>query len=85
MSTLTLELERILPRLDLHTKSLVEGVLRNVIDLAKSAEDAGSPWAGVSKDANGYPQGYFEATFGSFGSDPLDRAEQGTLPNREEW
>lgn len=81
MSTLTAELEQILPRLDVHTKDLVEGVLRNVIDLARTHREKFD----VGLDANGYPLGYVESTFGSFANEPLGRAAQGTLPNREDW
>lgn len=35
--------------------------------------------------ANGWPEGYFEETAGSFADEPLERAPQGELPERDEW
>ncbi len=35
-------------------------------------------------DANGWPAGFFEETYGSLASDPLQRLPQGTLETREE-
>ena len=33
----------------------------------------------------GWPEGYFEATAGSFADEPLERAAQGELPQRDQW
>lgn len=35
-------------------------------------------------DANGWPAGFFEETYGSLASNPLQRLPQGTLETREE-
>lgn len=35
-------------------------------------------------DANGYPIGYFEATFGSFADDPLERNQPAHPDERED-
>lgn len=78
MSTLTTELEQALPHLDARTKAFVERVIREAIELAKPNES-------LPLDANGYPVGYFDATFGSFANEPLERAEQGNQKPREEW
>ncbi len=82
MSALTTELEQALPHLDARTKEFVERVIREAIDLARSTETQ-SP--SIPLDANGYPVGYFDSTFGSFASEPLERAEQGSLESREDW
>jgi hypothetical protein len=78
MSAITAELEQALPQLDARTKAFVERVIREAIELAKSNE-------GNTLDANGYPPGYFESTFGSFAHEPLERAPQSTLECREDW
>ena len=82
MSSLTLELEQALPHLDARTKTFVERVIREAIDLAKANDDHSAP---QQLDANGYPPGYFESTFGSFAGEPLERASQGSYASREDW
>lgn len=82
MNSLTVELEQALPQLDVRTKAFVERVIREAIDLAR-ANDPHS--ASDQMDANGYPLGYLQSTFGSFGNEPLERGTQGTFEPREEW
>lgn len=57
---------------------LAEDLASTVLEAIKRAEQKHG-------EANGWPEGYFEETAGSFADEPLERAPQGELPQREQW
>jgi hypothetical protein len=78
MSSLALDLDRLLSRIDPETAALLERTVRDAIALAERR----SP---PPRDALGYPAGYFEATAGSFVDEPLDAPPELPLQSRESW
>ena len=67
------ELEEKLQSLDPKTaENLTEMVRRAMQQVDKQSD-------------SGWPEGYFEATAGSFSDQPLERGPQGELPQREKW
>ena len=48
-----------------------------VLEAIEKIEKSGAP--------TDWPEGYFEATAGSFADEPLERAAQGELPQRDQW
>jgi hypothetical protein len=67
MSTLTMELAQILSELDDAAAQALERLVRDAMELARSAQTNGAG-AGVGK----WPSGYFERTAGSFAGEPFD-------------
>jgi len=55
-----------------------EALASTVLDAINQAEQK-------RQKSNGWPEGYFEETAGSFAGELLDRAQQGELPQREQW
>ena len=80
MSTLALELDRLLRRVDPATAALLERAVRDALALAERR--AAEP---DTHDTLGYPAGYFESTAGSFAGEPLDAPPELTMQQREPW
>lgn len=80
MSSLALELDRVLRSVDAATASALEREVRNAI--ANEEQHAG---AEVGVDAMGYPIGYFEATAGCFASEPLQAPPELLMQTRDAW
>jgi hypothetical protein len=80
MNSLVCDLDMTLARLDPETAALLERTVRDALALAERT----AAGAEASK-ALGYPQGYFEATAGSFANDLLEAPEELPLETREPW
>lgn len=80
MNALAVDLDRILQRLDCETALLLERAVRDALALA---ERHAPPADG--RDAFGYPVGYFEATAGSFATEPLEAPAELPWERREAW
>jgi hypothetical protein len=80
MSTLALELDRLLSELDQESASALERTVRDALIAAKQRAAAGA-----GTDRLGYPVGYFESTSGSFADEPLDVAPESPMHPRESW
>jgi hypothetical protein len=81
MSSLAVEVDQVLGRLDPETAQLLEKVVRDAIALAEHSAAKGA----VPTDALGYPIGYFEATAGSFANEPLEEPAELPPEQRESW
>lgn len=79
MSTLSRELEEILPELDSDAKDHLERLIRDAIALARRKTTE------RETDEYGYPIGHFDRTFGSFAEEPFERPTQGEPERRDEW
>lgn len=80
MSTLALELDRVLAQLDGQSAMALEQTVREALIAAKLRAANGA-----AKDPLGYPLGYFERTSGSFAREPLDPAPELPMQPREPW
>jgi hypothetical protein len=80
MSTLALELDRLLMQLDRPSALALEHDVRAALARAKQQAETGT-----ATDKLGYPIGYFEATAGSFANEALDVAPELPLQARETW
>ena len=80
MSTLALELDCMLKRLDSETARDLERAVREALDLAERQSQTSA-----AIDALGYPKGYFESTAGSFATEPLDAPEELPQQQRGSW
>lgn len=80
MNPLASDLVRLLGRLDSETATLLERTVRDALALAehRAADSA-------TRDALGYPVGYFEATSGSFANEPLEAPPELPVQSREAW
>jgi len=89
MHAVAKQLDETLNRLDAAAAAELERAVREVLEAraANAAPASGSddPWAGVERDAMGYPEGYFERTAGSFANEPLERPPQPPLEERADW
>jgi hypothetical protein len=80
MSSLAVELDKMLNRVDPETATLLAADVREA--LARAAERA----AGAAPTDNlGYPVGYFESTAGCFAGEPLDAPAELPMQTRESW
>ena len=80
MHSISQELEQLLNCLDPETALLLEQTVRDAVALAtKRATALGD------LDAMGYPVGYFDATSGSFATEPLDAPSELPFETRESW
>ena len=80
MHTISQELDQVLDRLDPQTASLLEQAVRDALALASHRSFAPS-----KTDPQGYPEGYFEATAGSFLGETLERPGDLPLEQRDGW
>lgn len=80
MSVLAQDLERTLSRLDSETAVLLESAVRDALALAERRATIVE-----ARDPLGYPEGYFEATAGSFANEPLEAPADLPLETRESW
>jgi len=80
VSPLASDLDNILNRLDPETAALLERAVRDALALAERRNRSTG-----DVDAIGYPIGYFEATAGSFASEPLEAPADLPLESRESW
>ena len=99
MLTLIQELEAALPSMNPQRKAGFERLVRDALDSAKSEIGSAAPaspalqyplfkegpWAGIPRDENGFPQGYFETTAGCFENEIFERGDQVTDPERKVW
>ena len=74
MNRIAKELDEILNTLDAKRAKNLEMIVRKAI----AKIDAQS-------DSDDWPEGYFEEVLGSFADEPLERAPQGELPERDKW
>lgn len=81
MSSLAIDVDQVLSRLDPDTAQLLERAVRDALALAEHRAANGA----VSTDALGYPVGYFEATAGSFANEPLEAPTELPPQTRESW
>ncbi len=81
MTSLAMEVDRVLNRLDPVTSELFDRTIRDAIALA----DRIAPEEQEAVDAMGYPIGHFEATVGSFANEPLEIAPDLPMAAREDW
>ncbi len=70
MSTLALDLQATLRKLDPDSATKLERLVRDAMDLAGPKDQAPDKKAEV--DANGWPVGYFERTFGCAAGEEWD-------------
>jgi hypothetical protein len=77
MSTLALELDRLLSKLDRESASALKRTVRDALVLAKQRAAGGA-----TTDSLGYPLSYFETTSGSFAGEPLDVAPESPMQPR---
>jgi hypothetical protein len=80
MSSLALELDYMLRRVDFETARRLERAVRDALEEAEKRSLKCAP-----HDALGYPIGYFESTAGSFAGEPLDVAPELPMQPRESW
>ena len=80
MHTISQELDQVLDRLDPQTASLLEQAVRYALALASHRS-----FVTANTDAHGYPEGYFEATAGSFLGEALERPGDLPLEQRDAW
>lgn len=80
MSSVALDLDRVLGQLDSETAALLERAVRDALALA---EHRASAAGGI--DRLGYPIGYFESTAGSFANEPLEAPPEMPMQAREPW
>ena len=81
MSSLAIELDRALSRVDRETAAQLERAVRDALALAEKQSSA----AAAAPDSRGYPAGYFESTAGSFANEPLDAPPELPSTAREPW
>ncbi len=74
MLTVVDEFALALRRLDPLRAQYLENLVRDAIRLAEAAPPP-----------TGWPDDYFEQTAGAFANEPLERAPQGELPQRDSW
>jgi hypothetical protein len=70
-------------RLTLLDSGMNDGGFRDLLEEVAMANQ--QRIAITDKDARGYPAGYFEATEGSFATEPLERPADLPLEQRESW
>jgi hypothetical protein len=80
MSSLAIDLDHVLSRVDRETAALLEQTVRDALALAERRAQKSD-----RIDALGYPVGYFEATAGSFSGQPLDAPRELPMQPRETW
>jgi len=80
MSSLALELDRMLGRVDPETATALATAVREAMAQAVQRATSAPP-----TDSLGYPVGYFESTAGSFASEPLDVTAELPMQTRESW
>jgi hypothetical protein len=80
MSTLAIDLDNVLSRVDRETAVLLEQTVRDALALAQRRVQAPG-----SVDALGYPVGYFESTAGCFAGEPLEAPRELPMQSRELW
>jgi hypothetical protein len=79
MSSLAIDLDNVLNRVDRETAALLEQTIRDALALAERRIQT------APADTLGYPLGYFEATAGSFAGERLDAPEELPMQPREAW
>ena len=80
MSSVALDLDKMLSRVDEETAALLEQTVRDALAVANRRAEAAMP-----VDALGYPAGYFESTAGSFSDEPLESPRELPMQPREPW
>jgi hypothetical protein len=82
MSTVTLELQATLDKLDSEAASRLERLVRDALALAQPAANC----SGAERlDKNGWPMGFFEETAGSFANEPFDFPADLPLESVAQW
>ena len=81
MTSLAIEVDRVLNRLDPVTSELFDRTVRDAIALA----DRIAPTKQEAVDAMGYPVGYFEENFGALAGQPFDEPDDPPPQAREDW
>lgn len=87
MHAIAHELDAALGRLDAPAAAELERAVRDaLLAVGERGSSAGNdPWAGVEKDAMGYPVGYFEKTFGCLAGEPFDYPDDPPPEPAAEW
>lgn len=81
MTSLAIEVDRVLNRLDPVTSELFDRTVRDAIALA----DRIAPAEQEAVDAMGYPIGYFKENFGALAGQPFDEPDDPPPQAREDW
>lgn len=75
MHAIARELDEALDRLEPQRASELEDTVRRALAAMGQKPGKAGYWEGVERDENGWPKGYFEATFGSLAGEPFDYPE----------
>lgn len=74
MNRLAQELDKKLQQLDPKQAEMLRQMVRDAMKKVST-----------TSESDEWPEGYFDEILGSFANEPLERAPQGKLPERDDW